>query len=145
MAERFRECGYAETDISKAYQRAKATDRTHLLKKAGHAPAQRLCFSTEFSNLGGEIKHIIRKHCHVLQSDPALVDICAEPPLISFRRSRSLRDRLVHTSSSPPKQLTWLTTPPQAFYQCGRCTHCSNSNVDVCIFGSRCIFISLLV
>lgn len=128
MAHRFRERGYAQTDISSAYQRARTTNRAHLLSKRKRSSAQRLCFSTEYSDIAGEIKNTVRKHWHILQSDPSLKDICAEPPIISFRRSRSLRSRLVQTTQTPPKQLTWLPSPPEGFYRCGRCTHCSNSS-----------------
>lgn len=72
MIERFRNRGYTENDISAAYERARSTQRSHLLIKTKHVSRQRLCFSTEFSHIGGEIKHAIKKHWHILQSDPAL-------------------------------------------------------------------------
>ncbi|CAM4450920.1 unnamed protein product [Leuciscus chuanchicus] len=112
MTERFRSRGYAESDISAAYERARSTQRSHLLVKTKRASKQRLCFSTDFSHIGGEIKHVSKKHGHILQSDPALKDICTELPRITFKHPHSFRDRLVHTTMSPPPKPMWLPAPP---------------------------------
>lgn len=42
----------------------------------------------------------LTEHWHILQSEPTHKHICAEPPLISFRRALSLKVRLVHTVMS---------------------------------------------
>ncbi|XP_049904368.1 uncharacterized protein LOC126392789 [Epinephelus moara] len=129
MTESFRSKGYKEHDIRAAYQRARRTDRARLLQKTQRpSTTPRLYFSTEFSPIAGDIKNIIKKHWHILQSDPALTQICAQPPLISFHKARSLKDRLVHSAMSAPQRSTWLPAPPTGFYRCGHCSHCSNSS-----------------
>lgn len=131
MKERFLSRGYSEYNVSRAFTKASRTDRSSLLvKKQPAVSPQRLCFSTEFSPRTGEVKNVILKHWHVLQNDPTLMNICAQPPIFSCRKSRSIKDRVVHSMIqrrpiSPP---SWLSTPPVGFFRCGRCVHCSNSN-----------------
>ncbi|CAM4450419.1 unnamed protein product [Leuciscus chuanchicus] len=102
MTERFRSRGYAESDISAAYERARSTQRSHLLVKTKRASKQRLCFSTDFSHIGGEIKHVSKKHGHILQSDPALKDICTELPQTNRHRT---------TTSSSSSSSSWFNSP----------------------------------
>ncbi|KAL2086165.1 hypothetical protein ACEWY4_017224 [Coilia grayii] len=56
-----------------------------------------------------------------------LKDICAEPPIFTFRRARNIRDRLVHSDMKASPPTTWLRNLPVGFYKCGNCAHCSNS------------------
>ena len=127
LTNRFVERGYNQVDLDAAYHRALNTDRTSLLiKKPKQAPS-RLCFSTQYTPAAGLIKNVFLKHWHILKSDPKLANICADPPLFSFRRSRSLRDRLVHSDMNAPSPPSWLPKPPQGFYKCGNCAQCSNS------------------
>ena len=127
LTKRFTERGYAKADLDSAYNRALNTDREALLKKKPKKPpSNRLCFSTEYTPAAGMIRNIITKHWHVLQSDPTMSNICSDPPLFCFRRSRSLRDRLVHSDLTPPSP-SWLPSPPQGFHKCGNCSQCSNS------------------
>ena len=57
------ERGYSRGDINLAFDWAKTADRTSLLSKktAAEAPS-RICFSTEFNPLAGQIKSVILKH-----------------------------------------------------------------------------------
>ena len=57
------ERGYSRVDINLAFDWAKSADRTSLLSKktAAEAPS-RICFSTEFNPLAGQIKSVILKH-----------------------------------------------------------------------------------
>ena len=72
-------------------------------------------------------KNVFLKHWHLLKSDPKLVNICADPPLFSFRRSRSLRDCLVHSDINAPLPPFWLHKRLQGFYECGNCAQRFNS------------------
>lgn len=130
MKERFLQRGYNVADITSAIERARLTDRKSLLlKRRKRANSSRICFSTEFNPVAGQIKNIVLKHWPILQSDPLLKDFTSEPPRISFRRSRNIKDKLVHSVvKSPTAQPSWLPTPPSGFYRCGHCVHCSNSH-----------------
>ena len=127
MKERFLSRGYHSRDIDLAYQKASNTDRSTLLVKKKCSTSSRLCFSTEFSPRANEIRLAVLKHWPVLATDPVMKEICSERPLITFRKSRSIKDRLVHSMMKPPPRPTWLPNPPQGFYRCGNCVHCSNS------------------
>lgn len=52
-------------------------------------------FSSEYSPMSEQIKHAINKCWHILEVDVDLKEKTMLPPLISFRRTRNLRDELV--------------------------------------------------
>ena len=128
LAHRFEQRGYDKSDITKAWDRAQSSDRALLLKKKPKLQiTPSVFFSTGYTPEAGRMKNVIRKHWHVLKSDPTLKDICANPPRFIFRRAGNIRDRLVHSDMSNPPQTTWLSNPPLGFYKCGNCAQCSNS------------------
>lgn len=130
MKDRFQQRGYPTSKISLAYQRALGTERESLLvKKPKSSSTPRIVFSTEYSPLAGRVKNIIHKHWNILKSNPTLNSISSTPPLITFRRSCNLRDRLVHSETkNMPSKVSWLPNQPQGFYRRGHCAQCSNSS-----------------
>ena len=85
----------------------------------------RLCFVTDFNHCSKQIKQIILKHWSVLQMEPMLQEITTNTPLVVHRRAPTLRDKLVHSSSSSPDRSTWLDL--KGNYRCGRCAQCNNT------------------
>lgn len=130
LSQRFLERGYAQDTVDTAWDKALNIDRPSLLTKTPRptrTSKPRLCFSTRYSPTAGKIKHVIKKHWRILQSDPSLKEICAEPPRFTFKRARNIRDRLVHSDMKVSNPTTWLSNPPIGFYKCGHCAQCSNS------------------
>lgn len=52
---------------------------------------------TNFSTQHPEIRNIIQRHWHLLRMDPSISKLNSEQHQITFRRARSLKDRLVHS------------------------------------------------
>ena len=49
-----------------------------------------------------------------------------EPPLVTFRRCPTIRDKLVRSYLKPEGQQTWLGSKPKGSYKCQHCNHCTN-------------------
>jgi len=43
------------------------------------------------------VKQILMKHWHLIEEQPLLKEIFKEPPLISYKKGRSLKDILVRS------------------------------------------------
>ncbi|XP_056397985.1 uncharacterized protein LOC130293388 [Hyla sarda] len=103
LHQRFKEKGYRERDILKAYTRAKETSRDLLLTQQ-------------------------KKRKQDNQMDPILSQYLTEKPSITYRRSKTLKDMLVHSHHKGPninkifslKGLKWGCKP------CGGCVACAN-------------------
>ncbi|XP_068135644.1 uncharacterized protein [Hyperolius riggenbachi] len=69
----------------------------------------------ELISEANEAKQIIYKHWHVLCSDPTLSTTFKDPPVCAFKRSKNLRDTLVHARSNPQpttNTTNWLSSLP---------------------------------
>ena len=65
------------------------------------------------------------KNWSIIRSDPNLREVFPDPPLFSFRRAPSLKDKLVRSHLTPVQQSMWLKSPKGTF-ACGNCNHCTN-------------------
>ncbi|XP_035254901.1 uncharacterized protein LOC118217183, partial [Anguilla anguilla] len=82
------------------------------------------CF-TQYTPLGVEFQNILKKHWHIINSDPLLLNIFNNPPRIVFKRAPNLRDMLVKSDLPPPKQKTFLSDVKGGHYKCGKCAQCN--------------------
>lgn len=56
---------------------------------------------------------MLKQYWGILKTDPDLKDISLHYPQVTYRRGRSLRDRLVHSHYTPIKKTgTWLDRKP---------------------------------
>lgn len=106
LVERLRSREYTQSVISGAFTRAIKQDRSKLLNKNNRSNKKgdrimdrdkdtRSTFSFQFNTMSDQIRHTIRKNWHILQSDADLWDKTKQPPIISFRRSKNIRNELV--------------------------------------------------
>ena len=70
---------------------------TYLQPKTAFKPKPHFVYCTTFIPKTKNIKDIILKHWHILQNDPSLKDTIKEPPMVTFKRGRNIRDTV-----SPP-------------------------------------------
>lgn len=72
------------------------------------------------------IRQAIRKNWHIVQMDTDLRDKTSKPPIISFTRSKRLRDELVRGRFlETNKNKNWLRdVAPPGNYSCRNCNHC---------------------
>lgn len=124
LSQRFQERGYKQQWVDAASERfAHVTQDECLIPKSGRAQKQNstLCI-TKYSPLGSEFKKIIRKHWHVVETDPKLKGIFTAPPTVVFRRAPNLRDKLVKSHTHESRQNPFNI--PDGNYKCGNCAQC---------------------
>ncbi|OCT80569.1 hypothetical protein XELAEV_18027381mg [Xenopus laevis] len=134
LYERFRERGYSHNSLKKAYKRALDTDRQSLLiskntnskvnSRNDNDNTKLFRLIGDFSAEHNKIKHIVNKHWHILQQDSQLKEVIGETPLITFRRSKNLRDTLTRSHYTQATKTTWLTSKMKGCHKCGDCLAC---------------------
>ncbi|CAJ0968164.1 unnamed protein product [Ranitomeya imitator] len=114
LTRRFRNRGYRHADIQRGHSRALYSDRSSLLAGPTRRPlvntdsAPR--FITQFNSNWSEISEILNRHWPVLLTDKDLSRQLTPHPLITWRRSRTLRDVLCKSHYIPLKA-TPLVSP----------------------------------
>lgn len=91
--------GYSRSLLKKAYQQALKQDRQELLykPKGTESPSDFTKCILTFSYQYHTIRDIINKYWFLLTEDPILSSYVAPEPSITYRRSRSLKDKLVNS------------------------------------------------
>ncbi|CAJ0936759.1 unnamed protein product [Ranitomeya imitator] len=129
LTTRFLQRGYKEKTIRRGLVRAQRTPRNTLL----YSNVTRTCkekdqvrFITGYHNKWFQFRQIIIKHWSVLQTDPVLKQILPVKPSIVAKRSRNIRDILVHSHYEPAKKNKGSSQNLMGFFPCGRCKACAN-------------------
>lgn len=127
MTRRFKERAYPSDVVEQAYTKARSIPRNTLLIKNRQRRREqsRPYFVTTYSTLSPRIRRIITKNWSIIQSDAQLRGVFPEPPVLSFKRAPSLRDKLMQSHLKAQKSQTWLTRPIGT-YKCMHCPHCAN-------------------
>ena len=89
------ERGYPETLVSNTLAEIKFEERKHALQKNQKANTRILPFVTQYRLSVPNLKHILMQNWHLIQQQPLLRRIFKDPPIVSYRRGRSLKDILV--------------------------------------------------
>ena len=95
---------YPETITSKSISKAKHPTREELLQYKPPKNQKRTPLVVTYHPNLTSLPHITRNNLHILHESEEMKSIFPEPPLISYRRCRSLRDLLVSAkvASNPP-------------------------------------------
>ncbi|XP_056423852.1 uncharacterized protein LOC130362821 [Hyla sarda] len=129
LEKRFRERGYSNRSIKRAYWRAKKTDRAsslHRTRTNKTTDNQVRCI-LDYNSRSHEIRQILEQHWPVLQVDETLNGMIPSRPAIAYRRNRNLKDLLVrsHYETEEP-YLFGSKGPKNGCSPCGKCLACSN-------------------
>ena len=84
--------GYNKTDTATQINRAISVPRNELLNKIKTSNTERLPLTVTYNRTLPDLKTIIDKNWHILQIEPKLKEIFAEPPILAFKRNKNLRD-----------------------------------------------------
>ncbi|XP_033100554.1 E3 ubiquitin-protein ligase TRIM71-like, partial [Anneissia japonica] len=95
MAEFFNQCGYLTDIISKSLEKVHTVTHEESLNPTVRDTTQRTPLVLTYHPTSKKIAKIITDNHYILESDPATKDIFKEPPMISYKRDRSLKDQLV--------------------------------------------------
>ncbi|CAB1340223.1 unnamed protein product, partial [Coregonus sp. 'balchen'] len=67
----------------------------------------------------------LRKHWHILSTDPQLENTFKEPLWVVFRCTPNISQRVVRFDLPPVPRSTFLDNGPDGNYRCCRCTQCN--------------------
>ena len=87
--------GYPNNLVGKILCEVKFTERKNALTQKQKAHKKILPFVTQFHPSLPCLKNILMEKWHLIQNQPLLREIYKKPPLISFRKGKSLKDMLV--------------------------------------------------
>ena len=92
------EVGYPDNILSKALNRVQNVNRESALEPPASTNEQRIPFTLTFypNNLANS--NVVFRNFKILQSDPETAPVFLNPPLVSFKRDRNLRNSLVRSS-----------------------------------------------
>ncbi|KAM4038417.1 uncharacterized protein ACNLHF_016739 [Anomaloglossus baeobatrachus] len=123
---RFSRRGYPVSTLKKAYNNAVMRDREDLLMARQKEEREKIIrVIGTFDNHNREIYTILEKHWGILRADPNLREFVGVRPMITFRKGKSLKDRLVHSFyQAPQKERTWLERKIDGVHRCGHCKFC---------------------
>ena len=126
MSARFRERGYDEVTLNKCMSKVKQLDRTGLLtpKSSSVSKGQRIVLSSTFSPISQHIKQTVKKHWHILASDPTIGKAFSTPPIFANKRSKNLTDKLVKNDVYIQPQ-HFMSSIPSGNYPCNNCSNCN--------------------
>ncbi|CAJ0954765.1 unnamed protein product [Ranitomeya imitator] len=144
LAGRFIERGYSKRQIKKGCKKASETSREELLYGSKRdynrkTDKNEIRFIKKFNKQWPELTNIMYKHWGILQSDPILKQFLSDRPSMVPRRSRNLKDLLVHSHYSTTRQVT-ANPGGNGFFPCNMCKGCRNlfkSKTFVNFDGSR--------
>ena len=83
--------------INSAIERAKLIPRTKALEKIKKKPTDRVTFVMDFAPQLPSISGIIQSGWRVMARDPLMKKVFPEPPMVAWRRPKSIRDKLIKT------------------------------------------------
>ena len=80
--------------IDATTQNNRAITRNELLNKIKTSNTERLTLTVTYNRTLPDIKTIIDRNWHILQIEPKLKEIFAEPSVLTFKRNKNLRDKV---------------------------------------------------
>ena len=87
--------GYPNNLVDKIISEVKFEERKNALTQTQKAHKRILPFVTQFHPSLPCLKNILMEKWHLIQNQPLLREIYKDPPLISYRKGKSLKDMLV--------------------------------------------------
>ena len=125
LCDRFKTKGYSNRVLTSNLEKARLRERESLLipkpVKRGDA---KLVLSSTYSPLCIGIKNAVKKHWHMLSSDPSVGHVFIETPIFAHKRAKNVRDSLVRADCYVPPQ-HFLSNIPMGNFPCRNCVHCN--------------------
>ena len=82
----------------------------------------RVVFTCDWHPSLSQLPGMIKKHHHILEEDRTLKKLFEEPPIVAFRRAKTIRSQIVRSDIEPPQKIEEPTHP------CGKCSICKIIN-----------------
>ncbi|XP_078523136.1 uncharacterized protein LOC144792134 [Lissotriton helveticus] len=128
-SERLKSRGYNNKILKKCKKRVDHKNRTTILasqvkeKESDGSPR----FVMTFSKESGIIRNKIQKYWHLISGDPDIGKMAGKEPLISYRKTTSLRNCLIQShfkGKQTVRKNNWLTDQRNGFRRCNICKAC---------------------
>ncbi|XP_072000686.1 uncharacterized protein [Engystomops pustulosus] len=124
LTDRFRTRGYPKKVISKAFLRARDSERQNLLQPAERDTDSKPCLVTTYNNQWRDIYQILQNNWDILLSDSRLhLHIPKKTKLIS-RRAQNLKDALTSSHFQRPTTSIGTGLRLRGSFPCGDCSIC---------------------
>ncbi|XP_071989321.1 uncharacterized protein [Engystomops pustulosus] len=121
---RFRARGYPKKVISKAFVRARDSDRQTLLQVKTRDTESKPCLTTIYNNQWSDIYHILNNNWDILLSDTRLHAHISKKPRLIAKRARNLKDVLTSSHFSRPTTSLGRGLRLKGSFPCGDCSIC---------------------
>ena len=87
--------GYPATFVHKILTEVRFSDRTEALRNKTKYEKEILPFVTTYNPSTPNLKKNLMEHWHIIQQQPRLAHIFKQPPIVSYRKEKSLKDFFV--------------------------------------------------
>ncbi|XP_041447426.1 uncharacterized protein LOC121403682 [Xenopus laevis] len=130
MSTKFKQRGYPRQMLAQEAMRVQGLDRESTIqdKSPDRTKSSRIPFVHAYHPCTRKIHHVIYKHWPLLRTAYPDIPEFQEPPLLSYKRPRNLRDRLVQADLGTQRVNTQRVLAPltNGMFPCGRCNQCSS-------------------
>lgn len=123
LCDNFQHRGYKRETLSHHLNKVRATPRSDLLQPKLKNADQSIALVSTYSPIAEPLKHIVKKHWHILQTDPQISSAFTNPPRNFYKRTQNLRDLLVKSDLSK-KPSHFMSRVPSGNFPCHNCIHC---------------------
>ncbi|XP_063044279.1 uncharacterized protein LOC134438605 [Engraulis encrasicolus] len=128
LKHRFKARGYQDQWIEEAADRFNNMSQEQCLTRRtkNNETESRISCCVQYSPIAREIEQSVKRHWHIIDSDPNLKKVFPKPPRVVYKRQPNLRNMLVRADLPPPPPPTHFLSNIQAGnYKCGNCQQCN--------------------
>ena len=125
LCDRFKTKGYTSKLLHMNREKAQSRERSGLLTpKPLVKGASRPVLASTYSPLCQDTKEAVKKHWHLLSTDPQVGHVFKDTPMFAHKRAKNVRDSLVRSDCwVPPSH--FMSEVPSGNFPCHNCVHCN--------------------
>ena len=121
--EYFTNRGYDKEKLTRTAKEIHQLQRDEILNNpTAKQSKDRVVFTCDWHPSVSQLPGMIKKHHRILEADSALKKLFDEPPIVAFRRAKTIRSQIVRSDVEPPEKIEGTTEP------CGNCSICKMIN-----------------
>ena len=125
--------GYDEKKLINAAKEVSQISRDEVLcSSRKKQDVDRVVFTCDWHPKLSQLPGMIKKHHHILQEDSKLKEVFRDPPIVAFRRAKTIRSQIVRSDVQPPEK---IEGPTQT---CGKCSICKIVSTADTLTNNKC-------
>ncbi|CAJ0966876.1 unnamed protein product [Ranitomeya imitator] len=129
LAQRFSQRGYSNRIIRRGWSKASNKPRSELLQPRNKpSTSMTVRFISTYNEKWKPMRQALSKFWPIILNDPLLAKCVPSTPSITYRRSRNLKDMLVHSQykGGTTQNIFNSRGPSWGFFPCKKCLACRN-------------------